>query len=209
MTMQAHPDTNPATKTEVLILVFVGLITALGVAFMVFKGVGRPIDGEALLAERFGAEDWPLDLEVEMAHKLGSGDRVVRLARAPGSELGDDVPEVVVVQFVGDIRAAKLHFPSEVRMGDPMAEGKWEEDPSQAFRKEITRGRVRFGAFEGLYIRDRLFRDTGEWVDSMRVNLSASEPPCVLFAEFAPGVDGTEEGFEALLEGLDVKSPGL
>ena len=83
----------------------------------------------------------------------------------------------------------------------------WEEDPSKTFRTELSQRQVAFGVWESLVIRDRIYNDTGEWNDNMRVNLSTSELYVVLFADFAPGVVGTEEAFAELLEGMQLR-PG-
>ena len=193
---------EPAPRWEVLLLLLVGLLTSLGVAWGVFTGLGRPIDGDEVLRERFGATTWPLDLVVENAHKMGQGDRMVRLRRSADSTLGDGVPDVVIVHVYDDTRGPKLMFPPEPRERSDKALESWREDAQQTFKEEITRGKVSFGPFESLYIRERLYRDTGRWVDSMRVNLSTPELPIVLYAEFPPEVDGSAEGLEALLEGL-------
>ena len=42
-------ESKPAASKEVLLLIAVGIITLIGVAFGVFKGLGQPIDGEAAL----------------------------------------------------------------------------------------------------------------------------------------------------------------
>lgn len=198
-------EPKPAASKEVLLLIAVGIITLMGVAYGVFKGLGQPIDGDAALRERFDATTWPLDLEVEMAHKLGSGERMVRLVRKPESTFGDDVPNAVIVQFHRDKRTPGLMFPDQPKQAKDEEIQAYKADPSNVYRTEITRGMIPFGDLESLYIRDRLFRETGQWVDSMRVNLSNETVFCVVYAEFAPGADGTETGLRALLEGLKVK----
>lgn len=203
-----NSESKPATRKEVLLLIGIAFLTMIGVAWGVFVGMGRPIDGDAALRERFGANPWPLDLEVTDAHKLSAGDRMVRLARKADSELGDDVPDAVIVHFVRDAGTAALMFPPPSKVEGKQADKveAWEQDPAQVYRHEIVRGRVEFDDQTGLYIRERLYRDTGDWVDSMRVNFSNAEPPCVVFAEFPAGVNGNEEGFARLLEGLEVKA---
>jgi hypothetical protein len=200
-------ESKPAASKEVLLLIAVGIITLIGVAFGVFKGLGQPIDGEAALRERFGATTWPLDFEVEMAHKLGSGERMVRLVRKPDSTLGDDVPNAVIVQFHRDKRTPSLMFPNQPKFAQDDEIQAYKADPSNVYRTEITRGMLPFGDLETQYIHDRLFRDTGQWVDSMRVNLSTQDVFCVVYAEFAPGVSGNEAGLARLLNGLNVSAP--
>lgn len=200
-------DLKPSASKEVLLLIAVGIITLMGVAFGVFKGLGRPIDGEAALRERFTAATWPLDLEIEMAHKLGSGERMVRLVRKPDSTLGDDVPNAVIVQFHRDKRTPNLMFPNQPKQAKDQEVQAYKADPSHVYRTEITRGVVEFGDLETPYIRDRLYRETGQWVDSMRVNLSNADVFCVVYVEFAPGVDGNEEGLARLLDGFKLNAP--
>ena len=196
---------KPATKKEVVMLIGLGLFTIVLVAFGIFKGLGRPIDGHEVLAERFGATTFPFDLEVTQAHLLGSGDRLVRLDRKADSHAPTDAPDRVIVLFHKSKVAPGLLFPPSAESVDADKLEEWKQDATKTFKGEITRGRVDFGTWSTPYIRERMFRDTGHWVDSMRVNLSSDDVNCVLFAEFPPEVDGTEQRLIELLEGLELK----
>jgi hypothetical protein len=192
-----------------IIMMGIGLLTMVGVTWGIFVGIGRPIDGAAVLAERFAYERLPFELQVEEAHRLASGDRMVRLARpeaAVATELPVDAPQVVIAQFHEEDMAPGMLFPPEAAGLDPKLIERWEGDPTKTFRGEVNRGQVEFGSWSVLYIRDRLFRDTGRWVDSMRVNLSSPDVNCVLFVEFPPEVDASEERLTELLEGLELRS---
>jgi len=188
-----------------IILVGIVLLTMVGVVFGIFVGLGRPIDGLELLGERFACAELPLELEVGSAHKLGSGDRIARLVAEEGAERDPSWPDNVIVQIHKDDRAPGLLFPPDPRPVDLEKLGKWEEDPKQVFRGEINRGRVDFGRWSVPYIRERLFRDAGVWVDSMRVNLTAGDVNCVVFAEFPPEVDGSEDALRLLLDGFELR----
>jgi hypothetical protein len=198
------------TKGAILMM-GIGLLTMVGVTWGIFVGVGRPIDGAAVLAERFAYEQLPFELEVVEAHRLASGDRMVRLARpeaAAGADLPADAPQVVIAQFHEEDMAPGMLFPDESAGVDPELIARWEGDSTKTFRGEINRGQVEFGSWSVLYIRDRLFRDTGKWVDSMRVNLSSPDVNCVLFVEFPPEVDASEARLAELLEGLELRAGG-
>ncbi|MDF1800306.1 MAG: hypothetical protein P1V81_14100 [Planctomycetota bacterium] len=188
-----------------IILIGVGLLAVAGAAFGTFVGLGRAIDGGELLAERFACTELPLELEVDSAHKLGSGDRIARLVAEEGVERDPSWPDNVIVQLHKDDRAPGLMFPPEPRSVDLEKLGRWEQDPQQVFRGEINRGRVDFGRWSVPYIRERLFRDTGAWVDSMRVNLSSEDVNCVVFAEFPPEVEGSEDALRLLLDGFELR----
>lgn len=194
-----------ATKKETIILIGVGLLTIIGVTFGIFKGIGQPIDGPETLAERFAFSEIPLELEHSEAHVLGSGDRMVRLDRKASSSLGAQLPSRVIVMFNRKPRGASLYFPPHGESVKPEDLAKWKADPSQTFKAEISRGRVAFGDWETPYIRERIFRDTGHWTDSMRVNLTTKDLPCILFAEFPEEAEGNETGLITLLNGLKLK----
>lgn len=194
---------KPATAKETLVLIGVGLLAMLGAAFGIFKAIGQPVDGAAVLAERFDFTELPLDLEVIEAHELASADRMVRLERKASSQLDGSLPDRVIVLNHNKARAAKLLFPPDGKGIEAEKLRKWKADPAEVFKGEITRGRVAWGQWETAYIRERMFRDTGKWVDSMRVNLSTTQVNCVVFAEFPPEMDGTEEGLIELLLGLN------
>lgn len=196
---------KPASTKESVILIGVGLLTIVLVAFAIFKGLGRPIDGAEVLAERFGATEFPFALEVSSAHVLGNGDRLVRLERRPDSSAPADAPDRVIALFHKNSVAPGLLFPPKAAGVDPAKLAEWKADATKAFKGEITRGRVDFGPWSTPYIRERMFRDTGHWVDSMRVNLSNEKGNCVVFAEFPPEVEGTEGRLVELLLGLQVK----
>ena len=196
---------KPATTKETVLLIGLGLLTIVGVAFGIFIGLGRPIDGAALLAERFAATELPFGLEISQADLLDTGDRLVRLDRAEGATAPADAPDRVIVLFHKKKVAPGLYFPPEGEKIEPDQLDKWKADPKETFKGEITRGRLDFGRWSTPFIRDRLFRDTGHWVDSMRVNLSTAEVNCVLFAEFPREVDGSEARLVELLEALELK----
>jgi len=196
---------KPASTKESVILIGVGLMTIVLVAFGIFAGLGRPIDGTTTLAERFGATEFPFDLAVTQAHVLGTGDRLVRLDREEGSDAPDDAPDRVIVNFLKNPIAPGLLFPPQSEGVKPEKLAEWTADATEVFKGEITRGRVEFGPWSTPYIRERMFRDTGHWVDSMRVNLSNESVNCVVFAEFPADVDGTEERLVELLGGLEIK----
>lgn len=196
---------KPASKQETIILIGLGLLTIVLVSFGIFKGLGRPIDGRELLAKRFAATQFPFGLEVSRADLLDMGDRLVRLDRAELAEAPADAPDRVIVIFHKKKMAPGLYFPPEAEEGKPDELEKWKADPAETFKTEITRGRVDFDSWSTPYIRERLFRDTGKWVDSMRVNLSTGDLNCVLFAEFPPEVDGAEARLIELLEAFEVK----
>lgn len=196
---------KPASPKETVFLIGLGLLTIVLVAFALFQGFGRPIDGLELLHERFAFEQLPLGLEVKEAHRLGTGDRLVKLEPASGSEQpADGIARVIVMVHKNKV-APGLLFPPKGQPIDPEAVEKWKADANETFKGEVTRGRIDFGSWSTPYIRDRLFRDTGHWVDSMRVNLSGPDGNCVLFAEFQPEVDGSESRLVELLEGLELK----
>ena len=60
---------------SVVVLVGVALLAVVGAAYGIFVGLGQPIDGSALLAERFAFVEPPMDLTLARAHRLGNGDR--------------------------------------------------------------------------------------------------------------------------------------
>jgi hypothetical protein len=186
-------------------LIGVGLLTIVFVAFGIFRGLGRPVEGSDVLAERFGYATLPFGLEVSKAHQLGTGDKLVRLDQRADAEVPDDAPDRVIILFHANDVAPGLLFPPSSDSVDPEKLQEWKADATKTFKGEITRGRVDFGSWSTPYIRERMFRDTGHWVDSMRVNLSNSEINCVLFAEFPPEVDGTEARLVELLEALELK----
>lgn len=192
-----------------VILISVAILTIALTAFGIFKAAGVPIDGEALLQERFAYEVLPFGLEVKEAHQVATGDRLVRLGLPEGQALPEGVPTRVVVMFHKKAFAPKLKFPAGAQEASPEKIGMWKEDNTKTFRTEINRGQVQFDKYESLYIRDRLYRDTGKWVDSMRVNLSNSELFVVLFADFAPEVSGSHQAFSELLEGLKLRDGKL
>lgn len=200
---------KPASSKESIFLIGLGLLTIVLVAFGISRGLGKKIDGQELLHERFAFTELPFDLEVADAHALGTGDRLVRLERQAEVAGADAAPEtrpdrVVLIFHKNDV-APGLLFPPQGQSVSPESLAKWQADATETFKGEITRGRVDFGPWSTPYIRERLFRDTGHWVDSMRVNLSNSVVNCVLFAEFPIEVDGTEERLVELLEGLKLK----
>jgi hypothetical protein len=175
----------------------------------VFKALGVAIDGEALLQERFEYETLPFGLEVLEAHELASGDRLVSIGRPEGTATPEGQPHTIVVMFHKKAFAAKLKFSEQPIKASPEKLGEWKGNPKKTFRTEISRGRVDFDEWEALYIRERLYRDTGEWVDSLRVNLSSSELFVVLFAEFMPEVDAQEAIFAELLDGMELRDGEL
>jgi len=195
---------KPASTKETIVLIGLGLLAIVGVSFGIFFGLGRPIDGAALLAERFAATELPFGLAISQADLLDSGDRLVRLDikehAAPA-----DAPERVIALFHKKKVAPGLYFPPHGEQIDLEKLAKWKADPKATFKGEITRGRIDFGPWSTPYIRDRIFRDTGKWVDSMRVNLSTNDVNCVVFAEFPPEVDGSEARLIELLDGLELK----
>jgi len=195
---------KPASGKETLVLIGLGLLTIALVLLGISRNLGQKIDGDELLHSRFAFQQLPDDLAVTAAHELGTGDRLVRLERATG-EAEDDRPDRVVLLFHKNDVAPGLLFPPSGSSVDPESLAKWRADAAQTFKAEITRGRVDFGAWSTPYIRERLFRDTGHWVDSMRVNLSNADANCVLFAEFPPEVDGSEQRLVELLSGLELK----
>jgi hypothetical protein len=117
------------------------------------------------------------------------------------------MPVRVVVMFHRKLLGPKLKFSSTPYKPGPEKLFEWEEDPTKTFRTELSQGQVSFGIWESLVIRDRIYGDTGKWNDNMRVNLSTDKLFVVLFADFAPGTDGTEEAFAQLLEGMQLR-PG-
>jgi hypothetical protein len=153
----------------------------------------------------------------EQSNGEGSGEDA---SEAPSKIVA---PERVIVIFYEKALGAKLNFPSqpsgiapdkwmEWSAAKALAEGEETDGgkalKKKAFRGEVTRGHVEFGTWTSLYIQERLFRATGKWVDSMRVNLSGDGHNLVLFAEYPPEVDGSEAALAALLEGLKLRAPG-
>jgi hypothetical protein len=192
-----------------VILIGVALLTVVCTAFGIYKAAGVPIDGQGLMQERFAYEVLPFGLEVKEAHEVANGDRLVRLGAPEGVATPVGMPTRIVAMFHKKAFAPKLQFPGAAQKASPEKMGMWKMDPSKVFRTELNRGQIHFDEYESLYIRDRLYKDTGKWSDSMRVNLSNSEHSVVLFADFAPEVDGTEEALALLLEGLELRAGKL
>jgi len=194
-------------STGGVVLIGVVLLTIVLTALSVYKAAGVPVDGEVLLQQRFAYEELPYGLEVKEAHQVSGGDKLVRLGPPEGKAVPEGMPVRVVVMYHRKALGPKLKFSSSPHQPGPEKLMEWEEDPSKTFRTELSQRQVAFDVWESLVIRDRIYNDTGEWNDNMRVNLSTSELYVVLFADFAPGVVGTEEAFAELLEGMQLR-PG-
>ena len=194
---------------SVVVLVGVALLAVVGAAYGIFVGLGQPIDGSALLAERFAFVEPPMDLTLARAHRLGNGDRLVELVPREGAE--GAALERVVVHFFEEKESPAMSFPDEPEGLDDEAIASWEEKPRGVLRGELQRGRVEFDTWDVMYIRERVRRP--EWLkdteqafaDVLRVNLSNEALPCVLYAYFPRGVDGDAEVLRELLDGLEVK----
>ena len=208
-------------KSNVVVLTGIALLAVLGAAWGIFVGVGQPVDGEALLAERFACAELPMDLTVARAHRLGNGDRMVELVPEEGGEASP--LDRVVVHVYNKGKDLAMAFPDQPASLNLMQQAEWSKKPKGFFRGELQRGRVEFDTWDVMYIRERIFRseappeaegedgDEGApeprilWADNLRVNLSNDTFPCVLYAYFPDGVDGDPAVLTDLLDGLDLR----
>lgn len=192
-----------------IVLMAVGLLALVGTAFGIFVGLGKSIDGEALLAERFAFTTPPMQLSLSRAHQLGNGDRLAELVPAEGAT---EAPlDRVVLHAYEDPESPAISFPDEPRELRPEALERWAKEPKGVLRGELERGRVAFDRWDVVYVRERVYRP--EWgadlatdfVDVLRVNLSNEELPCILYAYFPRGVDGDAEVLRRLLDELELR----
>ncbi len=225
-----------------VVLVGIALLAVLGAAYGIFVGLGRPIDGAALMDQRFAYESLPMDLAIARAHRLGNGDQLVELV--PAEEVEDHAFDRVVLHFFEDAESPAMTFPEKPAPLDQMKLMGWRKKAKGFMRGELGRGRVEFDAWDVMYIRERVFRKADAapeqeaieepavaegdepaaepaaepapegpqsdlpavtWADTLRVNLSTEELPCVLFLYFPDEVDADHLLLTELLDGLELR----
>ncbi len=182
----------------VLLLVCLGTLIA--------RLFGGAVDGQARVAELFGAEPPPFGLVLADARRLSTGDLIVRLARPEDAGADASVPEeVIFIQYRSAAAVAPLFHPTPELEGS--ASGRkleWEKKKDFAWHFTFKKDEIAWGPWRSTLLVERSFSKGGGWRDEARVDLSRKDRPLVLFAHWPVEKAADEVRLKELLGALAV-----
>lgn len=213
----------------VIVLVALGLMALAGiVAFLFFAG-GRSFDGLQLMQERLGVRDVGEGFAVAEARAVPLGSRIVvwkdrRLADeveppvAPASEpaaAGSQAPKfdwkaVVIPPATTGPRTLYFVFPPDLERGrtaidETLGGIGWtdlDDLGRDGGRVLVAREKSAWRGYDASWVHVREFQRGGGFRDSMQVDLSLPQSPCLLTATWTRGEAASRASLEALLARL-------